>query len=114
MRVIVCGGRHYTDREKVFEELDALAEKHGWLTIIEGGAPGADYLGKCWAQERYHGSVTFVADWRKNPVSAGPIRNEKMMREGKPDLVLAFPGQKGTADCLRQAKKYGVKIKEIE
>lgn len=30
--------------------------------------------------------------------------------EGKPDLVVAFPGGSGTADCVRRAKAAGVEV----
>jgi hypothetical protein len=37
-----------------------------------------------------------------------------MLLEGKPDLVVAFPGGKGTADMVRRARKANVPVKEIE
>src|SRR6266403_304742 len=95
MRVLVCGGRDYEDRDAVYAELDALAKEHGWLTIIEGGAMGADRLAQDWARDRYHGTVKVVADWKVYGKAAGPIRNAKMLERGKPDLVLAFPGGNG-------------------
>lgn len=32
---------------------------------------------------------------------AGPIRNRRMLEQGKPDLVVAFPGGAGTANMVR-------------
>jgi len=60
MRILVCGGRNYNNREIVFHELHKLAEEHGWLTIIQGGASGADKLARDWAQECYHGLVLLL------------------------------------------------------
>jgi hypothetical protein len=37
-----------------------------------------------------------------------------MIREGKPDLVVAFPGGHETADMVRQAKSAGIKIATVE
>jgi hypothetical protein len=37
------------------------------------------------------------ADGKKHGRAAGPIRNQKMPEE-KPELVVAFPGGRGTAD----------------
>jgi len=113
MRVLVCGGRDYSDRETVFCVLHDLAEKHGWLTIIEGGARGADALGREWATLCRHGLVTIPADWHKHGTGAGPIRNQLMIDGGKPDLVVAFPGGRGTADMVRRAKSAGVKVVEV-
>jgi hypothetical protein len=45
--------------------------------------------------------------------AAGPIRNQRMIDEGKPDLVIAFPGGRGTADMVSRAKKAGIPVQEI-
>src|ERR1700712_5336517 len=108
MRVLVCGGRNFADRESLFHELHTLAETHGWLTIIEGGAKGADALARDWATGCYHGLVTVRAEWHRLGNRAGPIRNPRMLVSGKPDIVLAFPGGRGTADMVRQAHEVGV------
>lgn len=113
MRVLVCGGRNFSDREAVFNELHSLAAEHGWLTVIEGGAQGADALARHWAQLCYQGIVTVHAEWRRLGKAAGPARNTRMLVSGKPDLVLAFPGGKGTADMVRQAREVGVPVREI-
>jgi hypothetical protein len=49
-----------------------------------------------------------MADWEKLGRSAGPIRNQAMLDEGRPDLVVAFPGHHGTADMVRRARAAGV------
>lgn len=113
MRVLVCGGRDYSDREAVFGVLHELAEKHGWLTIIEGGANGADALAREWAKLCYHGLVTVPADWHKHGTAAGPIRNTRMLTSGKPDLVIAFPGGRGTADMVEKASIAGIEVRRI-
>jgi ABC-type Fe3+-hydroxamate transport system substrate-binding protein len=43
--------------------------------------------------------------------SAGPIRNGRML-EYKPDLVIAFPGGRGTANMVKQARKAGIAVVE--
>ena len=113
MRVLVCGGRDYSGREKVFTELHALAEKHGWLTIINGGARGADALAREWATLCHHGLVTIPANWQMHGTSAGPIRNQLMIDGSKPDLVLAFPGGRGTADMVKKANDAGIEVRSI-
>jgi hypothetical protein len=37
-----------------------------------------------------------------------------MINEGKPDLVIAFPGGKGTADMVARAAQAGIKVIEVE
>ena len=113
MKVLVCGGRNYTNRERVEQELCALEIEHGMLTVIEGGATGADSLARSWAIGAGHALETCPADWEKHGKAAGPIRNQKMLDVHKPDLVLAFAGGRGTADMVRRARVAGVKILEI-
>ena len=44
LRIIVCGGRNYRDRQAVFETLDRLHSKRGIDFLIQGAAAGANYL----------------------------------------------------------------------
>lgn len=80
--------------------------------LIQGGAGGADLLGRCWA--RMHGMkpITVPADWKRYGRAAGPIRNKRMLTDFKPDLVVAFPGGRGTADMIRQAEAAGVAVRK--
>jgi hypothetical protein len=111
MRVLVCGGRDYDEWLKVFDELEGL--KPYPTTVIQGGASGADRHARDWAHDSGTECITFDADWSKHGKSAGPIRNQRMLDEGKPDLVLAFPGGKGTADMVGRAKAAGVRVIEV-
>jgi hypothetical protein len=110
IRVLVCGGRNFNDREFVFQTLDDIArEADGIVEVIEGGAMGADYLGGLWAAIRKTKRTTVPADWRKHGRAAGPIRNSEMLAL-KPDLVIAFPGGKGTQDMIGKAERAGVRV----
>jgi len=113
MRVLVCGGRDYKDARLVFETLQALHRKTPITTVIEGGAYGADSYAREWADTSIDQVIVeeYKADWSLGK-KAGPIRNQRMLDEGKPDLVLAFPGGRGTADMVARAKKAGVKVIE--
>ena len=113
MRVLVCGGRDYDDRERVFRELDALHEKTPITALIEGGANGADRHAHEWATSRTVLCRTFHADWKEYGKAAGPIRNQRMIDAGKPDLVVAFPGHEGTEDMVSRARWAGLKVMEI-
>jgi hypothetical protein len=113
MRVLVCGGRNYTDTARVFAVLDKLHTEAGIDHLIEGGARGADACGKEWAFRRNVPFQTFEADWENQGSFAGPARNRRMIDEGAPDVVIAFPGGRGTADMIRKAQRAGVKVVEI-
>jgi predicted Rossmann-fold nucleotide-binding protein len=114
MRVLVCGGRDYDDMLAVFNELQRLREKHGPLTIIQGGATGADRLARQWCmfQKGKAHMINEPANWQQHGRAAGPIRNQLMIDEHKPDLVVAFPGGRGTADMIRRAKAAGIEVRE--
>jgi hypothetical protein len=113
MRVLVCGGRTYSDDTRLFAVLDKLHGGAGIDLLIEGGANGADHLSWAWSVLRGVPSQRFEADWENQGSFAGPMRNKRMLDEGKPDLVIAFPGGRGTADMVRKARKAGVQVVEI-
>lgn len=127
MRVLVCGGREYGEvpagcPAEQYRFYARKAEKERFLleetlyvqdretrfsALIHGGAAGADRWAKYWAQRQPIRIEQYLPDWTKGK-SAGPLRNQRMIEEGKPDLVIAFPGGRGTADMVSRAKKAGV------
>lgn len=111
MRVLVCGGRDYTDKAYLWNMLDGLGPPEVSV-IISGMARGADSIAAEWAERFGFPLVKFPADWQKHGRAAGPIRNQQMLDEGKPDLVVAFKGGVGTADMVRRARKAGVHVLE--
>jgi len=115
MRVLVCGGRDYSDAKALFAVLDNIRREYGPITVIQGGATGADALARKWCgMERNVHMINVPADWKAHGRAAGPIRNQRMLTEHKPDMVLAFPGGRGTADMVRRAKAAGVRICQIQ
>lgn len=110
IRVLVCGGRDFDDTVAVSEALDRLHRERGFDVVIEGGARGADYQAKMWAKMNEIAFEEYRADWEKHGRAAGPIRNKQMLDEGKPDLVVAFPGGLGTANMIRQAEARGIEV----
>jgi hypothetical protein len=114
MRVLVCGGRDYTNSKAVFETLNTLNLDGKQDCLISGGAKGADRLAEKYAEDWNIPILVFEADWETYGKRAGYFRNKQMLDEGKPDLVIAFPGGKGTAMMVRIAKAAGIEIVEIE
>lgn len=112
-RVLVCGGRDYRDEDRVQSVLDTYHAAAGITAIIQGGAAGADTFASTWAFTRGVREERYDADWRLYGAAAGPMRNAQMLEEGKPDLVIAFPGGKGTRNMMKQARKAGVEVIEI-
>jgi hypothetical protein len=112
-RVLVCGGRDYADRRRVYEVLDAAHAANPIILLIAGGANGADALAVDWAGSASVKSQVFPADWEKHGRKAGPLRNQQMINEGKPHMVIAFPGGRGTADMVKRADTAGVPVVRI-
>lgn len=118
MRICVTGGRDFADREMLYRALDALHPDE----LAHGAAKGADTLAEEWAVERGVEGPTFPADWtlhqgcRCRPGTrfcafAGHRRNRQMLTRFKPDLLVAFPGGKGTIGCCRIALELGIPVR---
>ena len=112
-RVLACGGRAYFDSVRIWRELDALHEVDPISCLINGGAQGADDAVARWARNRRVPCITEKADWTSHGHAAGAIRNQRMLDEHRPDLVLAFPGGVGTAHMIRIARSADVSLIEI-
>jgi hypothetical protein len=133
VRVLVCGGRTFgaldphappeafrrecarVSRElfHLGQTLDGLHVDRCVTAVIHGGAPGADEMAGLWAESTGIAVQCFPANWKAHGKAAGPIRNKRMLDEGKPDLVVAFPGGRGTANMVAQARAAGVEVIEV-
>lgn len=110
MRILVCGGRDFEDYDHLVLVLDALHAAKNVTLVIHGGARGADELAGQWARARRIEREVYWADWATHGKGAGMIRNRAMLTEGKPDMVVAFPGGKGTANMVKIARAAGLGI----
>ena len=139
LRVLVCGGRKFgfsaslhtrhtpafhraidddvRDHELLCDTLGAMIGD--LVCIVHGGASSADTLAGRWARRYGVPEHVFKANWYPNgragglDRSAGPRRNQLMLAEGKPDLVIGFRGGKGTADMLTAARAADIEVREI-
>lgn len=121
-KVLVCGGRNYPHADRIFAVLDDLQPRlviagcSGSQTVSPSGRVvrvGADLIALRWAYARGVPSMRFRAAWGCYGRKSGPLRNGWMLEYGNPDLVIAFPGGRGTANMVDQAKKAGVPV-ELE
>ena len=101
--VLVCGGRAYADQAHLDASLDALHAARPLTLLIHGAALGADSLAAWWAEKRGIAVRAFPTAWDLHDKAAGPMRNQQMLDEGRPDIVVAFPGGRGTADMVERA-----------
>lgn len=111
MRLCICGGRDYTNHTKVYEVLDYAYERKPF-TLISGGATGADMIGIQWAKARGAHCEVYPAKWKTHGKSAGPIRNLEMIASGI-DVLVAFPGGRGTEHMIASCTKKGIKVLRV-
>jgi hypothetical protein len=104
----VCGGRDFDDARMLNRTLDALHLRLCFDTVIQGDAEGADKLAKYWAIYTGVAHDDYSADWERLGKRAGRFRNERMLREGRPGVVIAFPGGAGTRHMMSIAHAAGV------
>jgi len=120
MRILVCGDRNWIDRTHMMNILDDTFNSGD--TLIYGCCRGADNI--AYDILRQYKTPTgdmdinikpFPADWDKYGKAAGPIRNQQMIDEGKPDIVLAFHNNiaksKGTMDMIKRANAAGIEVR---
>ena len=110
MKLLVCGGREFTDRDFVFATLDRVDARRQVFLLIHGAARGADTLAEEWAKARGVSYAPNPARWAELGRRAGPIRNQEMLDLWAPDGVVAFPGGAGTADMVARARAAGVTV----
>ena len=103
-RILICGDRDYKDWMQVREYLDTISRT---AIIIHGGAKGADSIAGNHATYLNMKVIKYPADWDKYGKAAGVLRNQQMLDEGYPDLVVYFhkdlENSKGTKDMVTRA-----------
>lgn len=115
MRVLCCGDRNWWKYSVV---KDRLSELPAGTVIIQGCCRGADACAAVAGEFLGFNVLDFPADWEHDGKAAGPIRNKRMLLEGKPDLVIAFhhdlASSRGTKDMVRIARMAGIPVEVIE
>ena len=109
MRILVTGGREFDDKELLFGILDRLRQERQVTLVIHGAAKGADSLADEWCKVRCVGTLPCQADVGRYRRGAWREQSEQMLAQN-PDLVVAFPGGKGTANMIELAQKAGVEV----
>ena len=114
MNALICGDRKWSNTKLILSCVKSLYYEMGYDTLVEGEARGADTIARKCAELIGMKVLKFPANWDKHGKRAGPIRNQQMLDEGKPDLVVAFHNNieqsKGTKDMVNRAKKANIPI----
>ncbi|MGY6251723.1 DUF2493 domain-containing protein [Bosea thiooxidans] len=113
MRLLVTGGRNFTNRDLAFSALDKLDAENCIDVVIHGAARGADTEAARWCAVRGVPVWPCPADWSLGK-AAGILRNQWMLENASPSHVLAFPGGNGTADMVRRARAASIPVIEVQ
>jgi hypothetical protein len=113
MRVLVCGGRAFNNPTLLFATLDRLHRERNFSVVIHGASRGADRLAGDWALHHHIPIISFPARWSDLGNRAGPVRNLLMLKEGRPELVVAFRGGHGTFHMTEIAERADVEVMRI-
>lgn len=108
--VIVSGGRDYAEIDRLWRLLDNIHDIRHIGLLCHGACKygGADIHAENWAKAREVNYLGMPAKFKHRGPSAGPERNALLLKHCTPDMVLCFPGGKGTADMLKKAQKAGI------
>lgn len=112
-RILVCGSRDWTDREAIKDFLSQFSKDS---VVIDGWARGADSLAYYVGKSLGMGSERYPAQWDIYGRSAGPIRNQQMLTEGKPTVAGAFRlnMSRGTTDMIERLEKAGIPVTIVD
>lgn len=108
-KIAIVGSRSFKNYQAVKSVLDCIRSTKN-ISIVSGGARGADFLGKRYAIEHELEYMEFPAMWDVYGKRAGFMRNTDIVNYS--DEVIAFWDQKsrGTKDTIEKAKKCGKKL----
>lgn len=114
LRILITGSRHWRDRDTIRRAIVDTIDRWtadggcGYVTVVHGGARGADTIAGEIARELRCVVEVHPADWQRYGRAAGPIRNAEMVALGA-DVCLAW--HRG---CMRLAEQAGIPVKVYE
>jgi YspA, cpYpsA-related SLOG family len=119
--VLVTGDRNWSSSNAAQRSVIAIALQSlrayttdGRVCIVHGKAKGVDTIADTVARELGYVPVPYPAEWQKYGRAAGPIRNQQMLDEERPNLVQAFHddlvNSKGTKDMVKRALRAGIQV----
>lgn len=114
MRVLVTGSRTWTDENLIRWAISfhtRYAPGRDDVTVIHGGAKGADTMAGVAAREMHMHVEVHWADWDTHGKRAGYVRNAEMVAAGA-DVCLAFirNSSPGATMCANLAEQAGIPV----
>lgn len=118
MNILIAGSRDFNNYDLVESTLTAWAKNQSItnndITIISGGARGADKLGERFAKEYDLKLQIYPADWNQYGKSAGYKRNTQMAEVTDVAFIFWDGESKGTKHMIDLCKSRGIDTHVIE
>jgi hypothetical protein len=115
-RVIIAGSRTFSDYELLKDRMLYLLSNKDLsnVTILSGGARGADSLGERFAREHGCGLEVHRADWDRFGRSAGYKRNVEMAEADANALIAFWDGSSlGTKHMIQISSDRGLQVRVV-
>ena len=115
MRLIIAGGRDFTDIDLMTSKLDAILSQtdDDPITILSGTARGADQTGEVYARIRALSVEQYPAEWDKYGKSAGYKRNHLMASLATHCVVFWDSQSKGSKHMIDLARAQGLELRIV-
>lgn len=114
MRLIIAGGRDFTDLDMMTTRLAAiLDETMERIVLISGTARGADATGERWAAANGVHVERYPADWNKYGKSAGYKRNTEMAKQATHCVVFWDGKSRGSKHMIDIAGEHKLELRVI-
>jgi hypothetical protein len=116
MKVIIAGTRSFNDFDLLCRKCDHLLQRYqpGDLTIVSGGAHGADTLGEWYAHQRKIPVEKYPADWKQHGKAAGHIRNRQMAEVADCAIVFWDGESRGSKNMIETMKQLGKPVRIVK
>jgi hypothetical protein len=105
VRLAVVGSRGWTNTKLMFSKLDVYKHKFKDLSLVSGGAGGADTLAENWARLNDIAILVLPANWKKHGQSAGFIRNKEIWDNADAGIAFWDGVSRGTKHSFKIAEK---------
>lgn len=131
MRLLICGGRHYENRELLERVLDQVLANStaSDLVLVHTGAMGAAAIANAWARGKNAFAPDSIAVLEFKVVmpridltprgvqNALADRRARVFDEGKPQVVFFFPKRvddvRADEDLVEEAERLGIPVRRF-
>ena len=114
MYVAIVGSRTFTNYQLLKDKCLRVLSRSKNVTIVSGGAKGADGLAERFANEFKLPVIVIRADWQTHGKRAGMIRNGQLLSIASHVIAFWDEESTGTSHMILNAKKQNKPIRIIK